>query len=150
MIAFDTNLLVYAHRAESPFHAVARSLVRAAAEGVDPWALPWPCLHEFLGIVTNPKIFKTPTPVEAALAQVKLWLASPKAVTLAEAPEGYWDVFERLVKKGRIHGAKIHDARVAALAVFHRVDELLTADRDFSRFPELKTRNPLAGGSADR
>lgn len=142
MIAFDTNLLVYAHRADSPFHPAAARLVREAAEGTGPWALPWPCLHEFLGIVTNPKIFKTPTPVAAALNQVRLWLASPVAVTLAET-EGYWPVLERLVARGKIQGAKIHDARVAALALFHGVDELLSADRDFSRFPELKTRNPL-------
>lgn len=95
--------------------------------------------------MTNPRIFKTPSPVDIALNQVKLWLASPTAVTLAES-DGYWQVFERLVAKGRIQGAKVHDARVAALVLAHGVDELLTADRDFSRFPELRTRNPLSAG----
>ena len=144
MIAFDTNLLVYAHRAESPFHERAARVVRDAATGSAPWALPWPCLHEFLGIVTNPKIFKTPTPVDHAVAQVEAWLASPSLVTLSEEREGYWEVLARLLKAGRVQGAKVHDARVAALALFHGVDELLTADRDFSRFPNLVTRNPLA------
>jgi len=141
--AFDTNLLVYAHRAESPFHAQAKELLSAAAEGAEPWALPWPCLHEFLGIVTNPRIFKTPTPLDAALAQVDAWLSSPTVVTLGEEREGYWEVLAHLARKGRIQGAKIHDARVAALALFHGVDELLTADRDFGRFPDLPARNPL-------
>jgi hypothetical protein len=142
--AFDTNLLVYAHRGESPFHPQARSLLSAAAEGAESWALPWPCIHEFLGIVTNPRIFKTPTPLDDALAQVDAWLSSPTVVTLSEDEAGYWEVLARLVRKGRIQGARVHDARVAALAIFHGVDELLTADRDFSRFPELPTRNPLA------
>jgi uncharacterized protein len=141
--AFDTNLLVYAHRGESPFHPRAKSLLSEAAEGTELWALPWPCLHEFLSIVTNPKIFKTPTPLDAALSQVQVWLSSPTVVTLAEDKEGYWEVLADLARKGKLHGAKIHDARVAALALFHGVDELLTADRDFSRFPELPTRNPL-------
>jgi hypothetical protein len=42
-----------------------------------------------------------------------------------------------------IQGGKIHDARVAALTLLHGVDELLSADRDFSRFPDLSCRNPL-------
>jgi len=142
--AFDTNLLVYAHRAESPFHARAKALVVEAAQGTEAWALPWPCLHEFLSIVTNPRIFKTPTPLDVALAQVDAWLSSPTLVTLGEEREGYWEVLAHLARKGRIQGAKVHDARVAALALFHGVDELLTADRDFSRFPDLPTRNPLA------
>lgn len=144
MNAIDTNVLVYAHRAESPFHERAAATVREAAMGRAPWALPWPCVHEFLGIVTNPRIFKTPTPVDQALAQVDAWMSSPSLQLLSEEQEGYWPVLARLVKAGRIQGAKVHDARVAALALLHGVEVLLTADRDFSRFPELVTRNPLA------
>jgi predicted nucleic acid-binding protein len=33
----------------------------------------------------------------------------------------------------------------AALCVRYGVKRLLSADRDFSRFPELRTSNPLAG-----
>jgi uncharacterized protein len=142
MIAFDTNILVYAHRQESPFHARARACVKAASEGAEAWAIPWPCAHEFMAIVTNPRIFKTPTPTTRALDQLDAWLASPTVRMLAE-DVGYLDIFRRLVVDGRISGAKIHDARVAALAIFHGARELLTADRDFSRFPSLPTRNPL-------
>jgi toxin-antitoxin system PIN domain toxin len=142
MIAFDTNILVYAHRQDSPFHGRARDAVRVASEGSEAWAIPWPCLHEFVAIVTNPRIFKDPTPTARALDQIGAWLASPTIRVLAEEP-GYLDVFRELVVRGRITGAKVHDARVAALALFHGARELLTADRDFSRFPALQTRNPL-------
>lgn len=142
MIAFDTNILVYAHRKDSPFHLRAAQLVRAAAEGFEPWALLWPCLHEFVGVVTHPRIFRSPTEVDAALAQVEAWLASPTVVALGEA-EGYWETLSRLARAGRVQGPKIHDARIAALAAYHAVDELWSADRDFNRFPTLKVRNPL-------
>ena len=142
MIAFDTNILVYAHRHESPFHDRARTCLKAASEGAEAWAIPWPCLHEFLAIVTNARIFKRPTPTPRALDQIDAWLASPTVRVLSE-DVGYLEVFRKLVADGRVSGAKIHDARVAALAVFHGVRELLTADRDFSRFPALATRNPL-------
>lgn len=70
MIAVDTNILVYAHRAESEWHARAAAIIAELAEGRVGWAIPWPCLHEFIGIVTHPRIFDPPTPLPRALAQV--------------------------------------------------------------------------------
>lgn len=142
MIAFDTNILVYAHRADNAFHSRARDVVRASAEGSTPWGLLWPCLHEFVAIVTHPRIYKTPTPLAQALRQVRAWLTSPTAVVLGEE-HGYWECYERIAAAARIQGAKLHDARIAALAIFHRVGALYTADRDFSRFAELNVNNPL-------
>ena len=63
MIAVDTNLLVYAHREESPWHDSAYEVIETLAQGPAPWAIPWPCLHEFLAIVTHPRIYEPPTPV---------------------------------------------------------------------------------------
>jgi uncharacterized protein len=142
VIAFDTNILIYAHRGDSAFHDRARRCLRETAEKDEAWAIPWPCVHEFLAVVTNPKIFHTPTPTPDALAQIDAWLASPSLRLLSEET-GYLEILRKLVRDGRIKGAKIHDARVAAIAILHGVDELLTADRDFSRFPTLTVRNPL-------
>jgi toxin-antitoxin system PIN domain toxin len=142
MIAVDTNLLVYAHRKDSQWHATAESAVRSLAEGAVPWAIPWPCLHEFLAIVTHPRIYAPPTPQTAAIAQVEAWLASPTHVLLSEGP-GYWEVLEAVLKASKVGGGQVHDARVAALCLHNRVSELWTADRDFSRFSALTTRNPL-------
>lgn len=144
MIAVDTNILVQAHRAEMPFHPQARDAVARLAEGPKCWALPWPCAHEFLAIVTSARVFKTPTPLAAAIDQLREWLASPSAVPLSEEA-GYFEILARLLAASRVTGARIHDARIAALCLAHGVDELWTADRDFSRFVELRTSNPLAG-----
>ncbi len=142
MTAVDTNILVYAHRRESAFHEAARACVRALAEGEAPWVIPWPCIHEFLAIVTNARIFKHPTPVAVALAQVDRWRESPSLRMLGE-DESYWSVFGNLVRSNEIRGAKVHDARVAAIALSHGARELLSADRDFSRMAPLSARNPL-------
>lgn len=142
MIAVDTNVLVYAHRKDSHWHAAAEPAVRALAEGTAPWAIPWPCVHEFLAIVTHPRIYAPPSPHAAAAAQVQAWFASPTLVLLSEGP-GYWDVLGEVVKASKAIGGQVHDARVAALCLHHRVSELWTADRDFSRFPSVTTRNPL-------
>ncbi len=142
MIALDTNLLVYAHRRDHGQHAAATAVVRSLAEGVVPWAIPWPCLHEFLAITTHPRIFDPPTTIAAALGQVDAWLESPTIVLLAERSE-HWPHLRALVDAGDVRGPRIHDARVAAICLAHGVTELWTADRDFGRFPRLRTKNPL-------
>ena len=142
MIAVDTNLLVYAHRADSKFHPAAQDLIDSLRHRNEPWAIPWPCLHEFLAIVTHPRIYGPPTPLETALDQVRAWLESPGLILLSETDD-YWQQLQDLLRSARASGPQIHDARVAALCREHGITELWTADRDFSRFPALRVRNPL-------
>jgi uncharacterized protein len=142
LIAIDTNLLVYAHREDSPFHKRAFDRVAELAAGPANWAIPWPCLHEFLAIVTHPRIYAPPTPLPAALDQVDAWLESPRLVLLAEST-AHWPTLQTLLIDGRIAGPQVHDARVVALCRQHGVRELWSADRDFTRFPGIVVVNPL-------
>src|SRR3990172_9318636 len=89
MIAVDTNILVHAHREDSEWHQAAFARLAELAEGRAAWAIPWPCVHEFLAIVTHPRIYAPPTPLPAALDQVDAWLEAPGLVLLAETEE-YW------------------------------------------------------------
>jgi toxin-antitoxin system PIN domain toxin len=142
VIAVDTNLLVYAHRKDSEFHAPASMLLRTLAESAHAWSIAWPSLHEFFAIVTHPRIYRPPTPTERALAQVDAWLASPSLVLLSETSK-HWASLRAMLIDAKVQGPKVHDARIAALCVQHGVRELWSADRDFSRFPQLAVRNPL-------
>ena len=144
MIAIDTNILVYAHREESEWHERAAAAVAELAESAREWAIPWPCLHEFVAIATHPRIFRTPTPLDLAVAQVDAWLESPSLVVLSENDE-YLAAFREVVLESRVTGARIHDARVAALCLSHGISELWSADRDFTLFRRVKLRNPLVG-----
>ena len=142
MIAVDTSVLVQAHRADDEFHEAARQARTALAEGRSGWGIPWPCVHEFLAIVTHPRIFAPPTPLPQACDQVEAWMEAPTLTHIGE-DDAHWATLREQLEVGRIVGARVHDARVAALCLRHGVTELLTADRDFSRFPNLRTRNPL-------
>jgi len=142
MIAVDTNILVYAHREDSPFHEQAFRCIAELAESRASWSIPWPCLHEFMAITTHPKIFAPPSPLAAAVAQVEAWLESPSLVLLSEERD-HWSILQRIISASKATGPLIHDARIAALCLSHGIKELLTADRDFGRFRDLKTRNPL-------
>jgi len=142
MKALDTNILIYSHREDSGFFDRAFECVRKLAEGSEPWAIPCPCIHEFLSIVTHPRIYNPPTPLDLALEQVDAWLESPTLELLSEQA-GYWETFRSLLCSSRICGPQIHDARIAALCLYHGVSELWTADRDFGRFTDLNFSNPL-------
>ena len=93
MIAVDTNVLIYAHRGDSEWHAAAASTMKTLAEGRVPWSIPWPCIHEFVAIATHPRIYDPPSSIEQAISQVDAWLSSPSVVLLSEA-RGHWDLLK--------------------------------------------------------
>ena len=142
MIAVDTNLLVYSHHAESVNHETTIEVLRPLFERNKPCAVPWPCIHEFVGVVTKKKIFSTPSTLSEAFRFVESLMGAPCMQFLSESP-GYYEKLRTLVTSSKVTGPRIHDARIAALCLHHGVRELWTADRDFLSFPQLKVRNPL-------
>lgn len=142
MIAVDSNLLVYAHREDSDFHGPARDLIDSLRHQVDSWAIPWPCLHEFIAIATHPAIYKPASTLSEALGFLDAIFASPRLQLLSESP-GYFEKLRDIATTAKLKGPRIHDARIAAICLHHGVGELWSADRDFSAFPQLKVRNPL-------
>jgi toxin-antitoxin system PIN domain toxin len=144
VIGVDTNILIYAHRFDSPFNQVAFERLTELANGAAAWGIPWPCLHEFLSIVTHPRIFSPPTSLERALGQIDIWLESPSLALLTESPT-HWSTLRALLVESSVIGARVHDARIMALCRQHGVRELWSADRDFSRFAGVTVVNPLVG-----
>lgn len=142
MIAVDTNILVYAHREDSEWHEEAKECLLTLANDNQPWAIPWPCYHEFISVVTHPKIYLPPTPVKQAVAFLESLRMSKSLHSIAEGP-GYFEKMKTLATKAKLKGPKIHDCRIAAICQNHGVNVLYTADRDFNLFPTLKCINPL-------
>jgi uncharacterized protein len=142
VIAVDTNVLVYAHRRDSEFHRSAAEILKELAENPSQWAVPWPCLHEFYSVVTDPRIYDPPSSPAAAADQIAAWLEAPSLVPISEG-ESYWSALSSLLEAGKVSGPLVHDAKIAALCLSHGIRELWSADRDFSRFPRLKVKNPL-------
>jgi uncharacterized protein len=142
MIAVDSNLLICAHKQGSPFHAAAAEAVDGLRHQPAPWAIPWPCIHEFIATVTHPGIYQPASTLSEAFGFVDSLLASPQLHLLAESP-GYFEKLRAISTAAKLKGPRIHDAHVAALCLHHGARELWSADRDFSAFPQLKVRNPL-------
>jgi toxin-antitoxin system PIN domain toxin len=139
--AIDTNVLVYSEIVSSVHHRAARRLLTELAEGPIAWAIPWPCVYEFLRVVTHTRVFAPPVPLELALHDLGQILAAPTLVLLSET-ERHAEVMMAVVNESGVTGNLLHDAHIAALCIEHGVSELLTGDRDFSRFP-LRVANPF-------
>ncbi len=142
MKAIDTNILVYAEIVSSPFHEKALAVLSQLAEGPSPWAIPWPCVYEFLRVVTHPKVFHPPVPAEVARSDLHKILDSPSVVLLSETRR-HREVLDRVLAASGATGNLVHDAHIASLCFEHGIDELITGDRDFSRFSDLRVTNPF-------
>lgn len=142
MIALDTNVLIYAHHSQAPRHAATRALVSQLASSSVPWAIPWPCVYEFIKVVTHPRLFKTPTTLDDALAAIASLADAPAVVLLGDGPT-HLNHLRRAAEDGQAIGSVIHDAHVVALCLEHGVTELLSCDRDFRRFRGLTIRDPF-------
>ena len=99
-------------------------------------------MHEFYSVVTHPRTYRPPSTGAEAIGQIGAWLESPSVVLVSEGA-AYWTFLARLLAEGKVTGPAVHDARIAALCLANGVSQLWSADRDFSRFPDLRTANPL-------
>ena len=143
MRAVDTNVLIYAEIRSSPHHDAARSLLTDLSEGSFPWAIPWPCVYEFLRVVTHPRVYHPPVPLIVALEDLERVFESPGLHLLHET-ENHGSLTMRIMRDAGVTGNLIHDAHIAALCLEHGITELITADRDFSRFSQhLKIWDPF-------
>jgi len=133
MIAVDTNVLVYAHRAETELHDAALRQLTGLCEDNRPWALPVPCLSEFLRVVTHPKVLNPPSGLVEALAFARSVTDAP-ACRLLRPGDNYLEHFYHVMRDADARGNLVFDAQIVALCREHGVRAVLTNDRDFERF----------------
>lgn len=141
MILADANLLLYAYNADASKHEPARLWLEASLSSAEPFAVSWQTITAFIRIGTNVKAFPRPLSIREAGEIVAQWLERPN-VTILQPGARHWEIFARLLDEGQVSGALVMDAHLAALAIEHGAT-LLTTDRDFARFNNLRVVNPL-------
>jgi len=141
VIITDANVLVYAYRAEALNHASYSRWLEAVANGDEAFALSGIVLSGFVRIVTHPRIFRPPSPIDHALGFAEDLLGQPNCVVIRPGPR-HWGLFARLCLNSGAKGNLVPDAYLAALAI-EAGCELITTDRDFARFKGLRWRHPL-------
>lgn len=142
MILLDVNVLVYAHRPDAPSHTRYREWLESVIDSDIAYGLSDLVLSGFLRVVTHPRVFKQPSPLETAVTFVTEVRDRPNCVPVAPG-DRHWEIFIRLAREAGARGNMIADAYLAALAI-ESGSEWITTDRDYARFPGLRWRNPLA------
>jgi toxin-antitoxin system PIN domain toxin len=143
VILVDVNVLVRAFYAGAPDHETYRAWLIGIVEADEPFGVSELALSGFVRVVTHPRVFQPPAPLADALAFADALRSQPNAVIVAPGSR-HWELFAQLCVAAGAKGSIVPDAYFAALALEHGC-EWITADRDFSRFPGLRWRHPLAG-----
>ena len=143
MILADVNVLIHAHREDDERHGEYAAWLERQATSATAFAVSELILSSFVRIVTNPRIFKVPTPLSDALKFANTVRELPNAVPVSPG-ERHWGIFTRLCEAVDARGNLVPDAYLAALAI-EAGAEWITADRGFARFPRLRWSHPLTG-----
>ena len=141
MIALDTNLLVYAHRAALPEHRAARRAIERASRDPRGWGIPLPCVGEFWSVVTHPGCQGGPSPGPLAAGFLRALVDAGAAIW--NPGEQFWRRFTQLAADLGIQGPRVFDLQIALVAFDHGATEIWTHDRNFARFPGLRMHDPL-------
>jgi len=142
VIVIDANLLLYAYSAPSSKQEKARVWLEKTLSGSEPVGLSWQVVSAFLRIASNPKLPHLRRPLEEVARIVDEWLQQPGVQVLVPG-EQHWRIFRQTMAEGQASGDLVSDAQIAALTIEYG-GVLYTTDRDFTRFPGLRWRNPLA------
>ncbi len=142
MQAIDTNVLIYAEITTAKYHSTALQVLTELSESVVPWAIPWPCVYEFLRVVTHPRVYHPPVPLTVALKDLRQLFQAPTLLLLNETSR-HTEIMSKVLEVSGVTGNLIHDAHIAALCIEHGVTEFISGDRDFTRFSSLKVSNPF-------
>lgn len=141
MILPDVNVLVYAYREDVAEHERYRGWLDGIVNAGRPYGMSELVLSAFVRVVTNARVFRTPSAPSEALAFTQQLLSPSICVPVRPGP-GHWAIFDRLCREHRAAGNLVAYAYLAAIAM-EAGCELVTADRDFARFAGLRWRHPL-------
>lgn len=142
MVLIDVNVLVYAHRRDAHNHRAYRRWLEKCIGSDQAYGMAELVLGGFLRIVTHPRIFRFPTSIADALRFASELRDQPNCVIVTPGPR-HWEIFGNLCLAAGAKGNLVPDAYLAALAI-ESGSEWITTDRDYSRFPGLRWRHPLA------
>jgi len=142
LIAVDTNLLIYAHRAGSAEHAAARKAIERAAGSPDGWCIPLPCALEFWSVVTHPSCTGGPSTPATALDFIDS-LVSTGGAKILEPGANFMQRCLRIAANLSVGGPRVFDLQVGLLALEAGAAELWTHDSGFVTLPGLQVRDPF-------
>ena len=146
MILPDVNVLIYAFHEQADQHQVYAGWLNNARSEGEELLFPDGVLLGFLRIVTSPRIYDLPAPIDQALAFASA-LRRGRRARVVEDLGSVWSAFDRVIARDRqIKGNLVPDAYIAAVAISHKA-RVATRDRGYSRFSGLSWFDPGGMGN---
>lgn len=143
MIVVDTNVLIYAADADSPWHQASRAWLERQRCKPDAWFTTWPVVYEFLRVTTHPRVMRRPWSVQDAWAFVATLLQSPGIAVLVATPRHVEVAAEVFAELPHLAGNLLHDTHTAVLMREHGIRQICTRDTDFHRFLFVEVVDPV-------
>src|SRR5215475_233797 len=144
MIVVDTNVLIYAADADSPFHDASRKWLDRQRRRPDAWYATWPILYEFLRVTTHPRVMRRPWSLKQAWNFVSALLESPGLGMLVPTQRHSEVAAHVFAEIPHLAGNLLHDSHTAILMREHGIRRICTRDADFHRFPFLEVTDPAS------
>lgn len=141
-VLLDANLLLWAHHRQFRWHEHARPWLATTLTSTPVVGIPWPSVLAFLRISTHPRALERPIELDVAWSVVEGWLERPNVRTPVPT-DAHADLLAELLISGRATADHTTDAHLAALAIEWGL-LLVSADRDFARYPGLRWHDPSA------
>ena len=141
MMLMDVNVLVYAHREDVRDHQMYREWLESLVNSDAAFGVSELVLSGFIRVVTHPKVFEQPSPLDAAIEFVQQIRTAPNATGVVPGNR-HWQIFLQFVEQIGAKGNDVPDAYHAALAMEWGCD-WVTTDKGFRRFKGLRVRHPL-------
>jgi len=143
-VVVDTNILVYAADAHSPFHQRCRAWLEERRQKAEAWHTTWGIVYEFLRVTTHPKVMRQPWTVREAWSFVGALLAAPSLRLLGPTHRHAVVAAQVITELPQLAGNVLHDAHTAILMREHGVRRIVTRDAHFLRFPFLEPFDQVA------
>ena len=142
MLVIDTNILIYAADADSPYHPSCRDLIDRMRVDPSPAYLSWNICYEFLRVCTHIRAPVKPWSLDQAWKFLSVLLTSP-GFRLLKPTDRHAEVLRLTVEElPDLRGNICHDLHTAVLMRENGVSQICTRDTDFHRFPFLTVLDP--------
>jgi uncharacterized protein len=139
----DTNVLVYAADADSPFHEPARQLRDRGFRGKTPLAVSPQVLLEFFAVITSPRRVQTARSPQEATAEMAKYMRSRRIRTIYPRTDILHRVLALHAQHPQVTRQEIFDLYLAATMLSNGITRIYTYNQQhFSRFQDLTVLTP--------
>lgn len=143
MFVVDTNVLVHAADAGSPWHGPCAAALERWRREPGAWFITWSIAYEFVRVATHRAAMSRRWTARDAWRFVETLAMSPGFRVLVATQEHAGIAAAVLEEVPGVEGNFVHDVHIAVLMREHGIRRIYTRDLGFHRFPFVEPVDPV-------